>query len=305
MSGAASLAAAKRANKMQFGFTSYIWGREWDLPTLIANCIEMKAYGLELRVETKSAHGIELEIDSSKRREVKKRFADSPVKVVGLATGERFDHIDPEKLKVSIEKAKRYAELSHGIGGCGIRVFPNDFHKQVPQEKTIEQIAKAVNEVAKSAADYGQLIRLENHGSAGRLKTLKLIMDQVSQKNVGIKLNSDARDAADGTFEENLNLIKNRLGDTLHMHDLAVPGFPYQIQCDLLMDAGWTGWWLPELDKPMPTNRMAGLKEQRRLWDQMIETSLKRTFAFFPRKSGVGGGESNTIHFTPLLLAGT
>ncbi|MDD4870191.1 MAG: TIM barrel protein [Kiritimatiellae bacterium] len=281
LSGAASLIAAKRVNKMQFGFTSYIWGREWDLPTLITNCIELKSYGLEMRVETKSAHGVELEIDSAKRREIKKRFADSPVKVVGLATSERFDHIDPEKLKTAIEKAKRYAELSHDIGGCGIRVFPNDFHKEVPQEKTIEQIAKSVNEVAKSAAGYGQMIRLENHGSAGRLKTLKLIMDQVNEKNVGVKLNSDAKDAAEGAFEANFNLIKNRLGDTLHTHDFTAPGFPYQLQCDLLMDAGWTGWWFPELDKlptpPTPANRMAGLKEQRRIWDQLIETSLKRS----------------------------
>ena len=263
LSGAASLAAAKRVNKMHFGFTTYIWGREWDIPTLIANCTDLKAYGLEMRVEMKSAHGVELDLDAAKRREVKKRFAESPVKVLGLGTGECFDYIDTEELKRSIEKGKRYAELSHDIGGRGIRVFPNDFHKDVPQEKTIEQIAKGVNDLARSAAGYGQLIRLENHGSAGRLKTLKL--------------NSDAKDAADGAFEENFKLVKNRLGDTLHAHELASPDFPYQLQCNLLMDVGWTGWWLPELDNPpAAADRMAGLKQQRRLWDQLIETSLKR-----------------------------
>ena len=274
-SGAASLAAAKRVNKMHFGFTTYIWGGQWDIPTLIANCTELKAYGLEMRVEMKSAHGVELEIDAAKRREVKKRFAGSPVKVLGLATGERFDHLDPDKLKAAIEKAKRYAELSHDIGGRGIRVFPNDFHKEVPQEKTIAQIAKSLNELAKAAAGHGQLIRLENHGSAGRLKTLKLVMDQVDQKNVGIKLNSDAKDAADGAFAENFNLVKRRLGDTLHTHDMASPDFPYELQCNLLMDAGWTGWWLPELEKtPATTDRMAGLKQQRHLWDELIRKSI-------------------------------
>jgi sugar phosphate isomerase/epimerase len=277
LAATASLAAAKRVNKMHFGFTSYTWGREWDIPTLIANCTELRAYGLEMRVEMKSAHGVELEIDAVQRREVKKRFADSPVKVLGLATGERFDFVDPDKLKASIEKARRYAELSHDIGGSGIRVFPNDFQKQAPPEKTIEQIAKGVNELAKAAAGFGQMIRLENHGSAGRLKTLKLVMDMVNQKNVGVKLNSDAKDAAEGAFEENFNLVKNRLGDTLHMHDLTAAGFPYQLQCNLLMDAGWSGWWLPELDNPpAAAARMAGLKEQRRLWDQLIKTSLER-----------------------------
>jgi len=275
ISGAVLQAAPKRVNKMHFGFTTYLWGKGWDLPTLIANCTELKAYAVEMRVEMQSAHGVELEIDKTKRREVKKRFADSPVKVLGIATGERFDYIDPEKLKASIEKAKRYAELSHDVGGTGIRVFPNDFHKEVPQEKTIEQIAKSLNELAKSAAGFHQLVRLENHGSAGRLKTIKQILDQVTEKNVGVKLNSDDKDAVDGAFEANFNLVKNRLGDTLHAHDLSSKTFPYQLQCNLLMDAGWAGWWLPEMDGK-PADAMAGLKEQRSMWDRLIETSLKR-----------------------------
>lgn len=278
LTGAAALTASavtKRKNKMRFGFTTYLWGKAWDIPTLIANCTELKAFGIEMRVEMKSAHGVELEIDAARRREIKKQFSSSPVKVIGLATGERFDFLDPEKLKTSIEKAKRYAELSHDIGGRGIRVFPNDFHKEVPQEKTIEQIARSLNELAKAAAGHGQLLRLENHGSAGRLTTLKLILDQVPAKNVVVKLNSDAKDAVNGTFEANFNLVKHRLGDTLHFHNLAATDFPNQLQADLLMDAGWDGWWLPEMDGNSP-DPLAGLKQQRALWDKIIETSIQR-----------------------------
>jgi hypothetical protein len=278
LTGAAALAASaapKRKNKMRFGFTTYLWGKAWDIPTLITNCTELKALGIEMRVEMKSAHGVELELDAARRREIKKQFSSSPVKVLGLATGERFDFIDPAKLKASIEKAKRYTELSHDIGGNGIRVFPNDFHKEVPQEKTIDQIARSLNELASAAAAHGQLLRLENHGSAGRLSTLKLILDQVPAKNVVVKLNSDAKDALNGSFEANFNLVKNRLGDTLHFHDLADPDFPNQLQADLLIDAGWDGWWLPEMNGN-PPDPMPGLKHQRALWDKMIETSLKR-----------------------------
>jgi hypothetical protein len=260
---------------MKFGFTTYLWGRDWDLPTLIANCTELKAYAVEMRVEMKSSHGVELELDAAQRRDVRKRFADSPVKVLGLATGERFDYPDAGKLEASIGKARRYAELSHDIGGTGIRVFPNDFHKEVPEEKTIEQIARSLNQVARAAAAYGQFVRLENHGSAGRLATLKRILDQVDQKNVGVKLNSDVKDAAGGAFAANFNLVKSRLGDTLHAHDLKDPAFPYQMQCDLLMDSGWNGWWLPEMDGK-PANALAELKEQRSLWDGLIARSLAR-----------------------------
>lgn len=280
ISGLAASAAtlegsSSHVSRMKFGFTTYLWGRGWDISTLIANCTELKAYGLEMRVEMQSAHGVELELDKSMRREVKKRFAGSPVQVLGLATGERFDHLEPGKLSASIEKAKRYAELSHDIGGRGIRVFPNDFHKEVPREKTIEQIARSLNEVARAAASFRQLIRVENHGSAGRLTTLKAILDQVDQKNVKVKLNSDEKDAVDGSFEQNFNLVRRRLGDTLHAHDLRGKEFPYQQQCNLLMDAGWSGWWLSEMDGK-PADIMAGLKEQRTLWVELIETAQRR-----------------------------
>ncbi len=42
---------------------------------------------------------------------------------------------------------------------------PNGFPKDVPREKTIEQIGKALNEVGAYGQKYGQEIRVEVHGS--------------------------------------------------------------------------------------------------------------------------------------------
>ncbi len=268
---------AKHTSKMKFGFTTYQWGKQWDLPTLIKVCTEIGATGLEMRVEMQSAHGVELTLDPAQRREVKKRFAGSPVKLLGLATGERFDYVDPQKNKASIEKAKQYLQLCKDIGGLGIRVFPNDFHKEVPREQTIDQIARGVRELAQTAKGLGLKVRLENHGSAGELVNLAQVLKQVPDKNVVVKLNCDSRDAAGGKFEEHFNLVKSRLGDTMHMKDLHAQDFPFQLQTDLLIDAGWAGWCLPELEKPPAMEaRVEGLKEQRRMWSQLIETSLKR-----------------------------
>jgi sugar phosphate isomerase/epimerase len=267
----------KRVSRMRFGFTTYLWGRDWDIPALIANCTEIGAHGVELRVEYKSAHGVELTLDPAQRREVRKRFADSPVKIVGIATGERFDYPDAAKNRACIEKAKQYAQLARDVGASGIRVFPNDFHNEVPREQTIAQIARGVSEVAKAAAGVGQLVRLENHGTAGELESLAQVLAQVPENNVVVKLNCEARDAAGGRFEEHFKLVKNRLGDTMHMKDLRLTTFPYQLQTDLLIDAGWSGWCLPELEKPpAPEARVAGLKDQRRMWEDLIQNSLRR-----------------------------
>lgn len=205
---------------------------------------------------------------------VKKQFADSPVRLIGLASGERFDHLDSQKLTAAIENAKGYLRLSHDLGASGVRVFPNDFHKDVPQEQTIAQIAKALNTVGAFAADYGQQVRLEAHGSAGGLPTLRAIMDQVTQSAVRLKLNSEVRDAKGKGFEYNFNLVKNFLGSTLHAHDFRALDFPNQLQIDLLVKMGWTGWVLMESSEKV-SDRVQALREQRELWEQMVAKSLR------------------------------
>ena len=151
--------------------------------------------------------------------------------------------------------------------------FPNNFHDGIPHEQTISQIADAVNIVGAFAADCGQQVRLEAHGNVGELPTLKAIMERVDQPSVRLKLNSATRDAEGEGFEHNFNLVKDLLGDTLHLHNLKDAEFPYQQQMDLLVKMGWTGWQLLEVSDKVP-DRVAALIEQRQIWDQMLARSM-------------------------------
>jgi hypothetical protein len=265
---------AKGKSKLtRLGFTTYTWGKPWDIPTLIANCDRAGIYGVELRTSQNYAHGLELETPAEQRREAKKRFQDSPVTLVGMASGERYDALEPAQVKAAVENSKGFIKLSHDVGGSGVRVFPNDFHKEVPREQTIAQIARALNEVGAFAADYGQQVRLEAHGSAGTLTDIRAIMDQVTQPSVRVKLNSDARDTAGQGFEHHFKLVKNALGDTLHLHNLKDEGFPYQQQMDLLVAMGWTGWQMLEVSHKVP-DPVAALIELREIWDGQLENAL-------------------------------
>jgi hypothetical protein len=272
---AADAPAGKRTAKMRFGFTSYMWGKDWDVPTLIANCTKAGAFGAELRTSANFAHRVEITLPADQRSEVKKRFADSPVTLVGLASGERFDWLEADKLQAAIEKAKAHLKLSQDLGSSGVRVFVNDFHKEVPREQTIAQVAKALNAVGAYAADCGQQVRLEAHGAAGELTTIRAIMDQVTERSVRVKLNSDLRDARGKGFEHNFNLVKDLLGDTLHAHDFKDKQFPNQLQIDLLVKMGWGGWMLLEAEMKVP-DRVQALQEQRELWERMVAKSLEQ-----------------------------
>jgi len=266
--------AAKKA-KMRFGFTTYTWGRDWDIPALIANCKKAEVFGTELRTSSNYAHGVELELSAEKRQEAKKQFQDSPVTLVSIASGERFDWPDEAKLKAAIEAAKGYLKLSRDVGSSGVRVFPNQFYPNVPREKTIAQIAKALNEVGAVAGDLGQEVRLEAHGSAGELTTLRAVMDGVTPKSVRVMLNSDARDAGGKGFEYNFNLVKDLLAHVVHTHDFKDAKFPNQIQIDLLVKMGWEGWMLLEASAKVE-DRVAALIEQRQLWEKMVANALEK-----------------------------
>jgi hypothetical protein len=255
----------KNVARTRFGFTTYQWGKDWDIPTLIANCSKAQAYGVELRTTQSYAHGVELDLTAEQRREVKKRFEDSPITLVGLATSERYDSPDPEQLKAAIENTKAYIQLSKDVGGSGVRVFPNSFHDSVPHEKTVEQIGRSLNGVGAFAANRGQQVRLEAHGNAGELPTIRAIMEHVVQPSVRVKLNSDRRDTEGQGFEHNFNLVKDFLGDTLHLH---------QLQMDLLVQMGWSGWQLLEVSDKVP-DRAQALIEQRQIWDRLLANSLE------------------------------
>jgi hypothetical protein len=268
-----SLKNQKSAARTRFGFTTYQWGKDWDVPALIANCSKAEVFGIELRTSQSYAHGVEMDLNAGQRREVKKQFGDSPVCLVGIASGERYDSPEKAKLNSAIENTKAYVKLSRDVGGSGVRVFPNSFHDGVPREKTVEQITKALNVVGAFAADYGQEIRLEAHGNAGELPTIRAIMDKVVQPSVRVKLNSDKRDTRGDGFESNFNLVKDLLGDTLHLHNLKDAEFPYQLQMDLLVKMGWSGWQMLEVSDKVP-DRVQALIEQRRIWDQLLSNSL-------------------------------
>src|SRR5215210_7415445 len=115
---------AGQQSKMRFGLVTYKWGADWDLPTLLANCQKTGTQGVELRTTHK--HGVEPSLNASRRREVKARFADCPITLVGLGSTEDFHSPDSSKLAASIEATKAFIKLSHDVGGSGVKVRPND-----------------------------------------------------------------------------------------------------------------------------------------------------------------------------------
>lgn len=259
--------AAERKAQAQYGLVTYQWAKDWDLPTLLKNCETANVLGVELRTTHK--HGVERDLNKNERREVAKKFMDSPVTLVGIGSNERFDNPDADVLKQAKEATKDFIKLSHDVGGTGVKVKPDSFHKGVPEEVTIEQIGKSLNEMGAFGADYGQQIRLEVHGKCAHLPTIRKILDVADHPNVAICWNCNKQDQEGAGLDANFALVKDRLGDTTHIHDLIHDPYPHKRFFELMAGANYTGWLMLEEGKQPKGDPVAALAEQRKLFDKM------------------------------------
>ena len=114
-----------KKSPLRLGLVSYNLAKDWDISTILKNCSETGFEGIELR--TTHAHGVEVSLSKEARGEVRKRFADSAVVLMGLGSAFDFHTPDPAKLRRDIEATKEYIVLSHDVGGSGVKVRPNGF----------------------------------------------------------------------------------------------------------------------------------------------------------------------------------
>lgn len=267
-----SVLSRPKKQQMKFGLVTYQWGKDWDLPTLIANCEKTGVLGVELRVN--HAHAVEVGLNAAQRLEVKKRFEDSAVTCIGYGSNFEYHSPDPAKLRENIEQTKDYIKLCKDIGATGIKVKPNTFPNEVPKEKSIAQIAASLNEVGKFAQDYGQLIRVEVHGPiTAEIPNMKAIFDQVTEKNVKICWNSNDLDLAGEGLEANFHMLKQWIGDTLHVRGFNIDDYPYQELFNLLGGIDYKGWILLEASHEVP-DRIVAMTEQLSLFKN-LKTNIK------------------------------
>jgi len=251
---------------MKLGMVTYLWGADWDLPTLIGNCEQTGMAGVELRSTHK--HGVEITLSAAERREVKKRFADSTVELVGLGSACEYHSADHGVVKQNIELTRKFVVLSHDVGGSGVKVRPNGFVKGEEQTRTIERIGKALRECGEFAAGYKQQLRLEVHGRGTKDPgVIRKIVDVADHPSVTVCWNSNPGETIDGSLKKNFELLKDRLGRVVHIHDLYDERYPYRELFSLLRQEKFTGYCLSE--SPRTTDALRVMRYYKALWEEL------------------------------------
>ncbi len=256
-------------SRMQLGLVTYLWGKDMKLGELLSSCEKSGLLGVELRTEHQ--HGVEPTLSKPERADVKKRFADSPVELVGYGSNCEYHSASKEQLRANIEKTKQYVRLMHDCGGTGVKVKPNGFPKGLTREETIEQIGKALNEVAEYGQQYGQKIRVEVHGrGTSELPVVRDIFRIADHKNVFVCWNSNDQDLAGDGLEDNFEMVQDRLGDTVHVREMNLGTYPYPRLMQLFRQADYSGWILLEA-RTNPADKVAAMIEQRKIFDELTQ----------------------------------
>ena len=260
--GAAQSGFLVRAPTMHLGLVTYNLAQDWDVPTILKNCEAARFQGVELR--TTHAHKVEVNLSKPERQEVKQRFADSKVQLMGL--GSVFDYHTPDaaKLRKDIEATKEYIVLAQDVGATGVKVRPNGLPKGVPVEKTLAQIGRALAELGDFARDHGQVIRLEVHGPGTAFPPhIKTILDTANHPSVGACWNCNATDLDGQGWDHNFNLLKDKIF-SVHMPDLFDQEYPFRKLLNGLNEIHFQGFCLAEA--PASTDPVRVMKYYRALW---------------------------------------
>jgi sugar phosphate isomerase/epimerase len=273
---APAVAAAQPPGKLpkfQLGLVTYNVAKDWDVSTILKICKSVGIAAVELRTTHK--HGVEPSLSKPQRADVRKRFMDAGVIIWGAGTVCEFHAPDSAVVNKNIETCKQFVDLVHDLGGRGVKVRPNGLPKGVPEEKTLEQIGKALIPCGQAAADAGIEIWVEVHGGGtAHPPRMKTIMERCGHPKVGVTWNSNATDLKDGSVAEYFQMLRPWIF-SCHINDLykdASGAYPYRELFRLLREMGYDRYTLCEVGRTPPDTASGEefLRYYKALWTELV-----------------------------------
>jgi sugar phosphate isomerase/epimerase len=230
------------------GLVTYNLAADWDIETIIKNCETTGFTGAELRTTHK--HGVEPSISKEKREEVKKRFADSSVRLVSLGTTCEYESPDAAIVQKNIDETRRWCELAQDLGCLGVKVRPNGFPHGVRHKQTLEQIGRALAKCGDVARDRGVEIWMEVHGPGTQLPAnAHQILSVANHPSVGACWNSNPTDVQEGSVRGSFKLLKPWIR-SCHINNLDDKAYPWHELFTLLRSINFQRYTFAEIGQP-------------------------------------------------------
>jgi sugar phosphate isomerase/epimerase len=145
---------------MKYAFMSFS-APQLKLGELLALAAQVGYNGIEPRIGSNHAHGVELDTTAAQRRTIREQAAASGIALCCVATG--YKYADPASAPSMVEDTRRAIELAAEIGAPRLRVFGGALGRGLTRTQAIDLVADSLGAVAGEAAAAGVTICLETH----------------------------------------------------------------------------------------------------------------------------------------------
>ncbi len=223
---------------MKLSLLTYQLGQDFTLDELLALCTKYGYRGLECRAQLEHKHGVELTASPAERAEIRRRFANSPVELVGISTSCRFEFPEAEKRREQVDLAKRFIDLAADVGAPQIRVFGNAFPPGSDKQEVVRNVGECLRRIAEHAEGSGVDCNLEMHGDFYYWEHTVRAVQLADHPRVGIVYNCDPRETKWGAIATFIHPAASHLRH-VHLHNLEDTPYPYPEMFRVLKNLGY------------------------------------------------------------------
>lgn len=134
---------------------------ELDLAAILETARRFGYDGVEPRLDSGHAHGIEVGISAQQRKSIKEQVDASGVELACLATS--LTYADPANTVEMIEQTHERIDLAGDLAVPTIRVFGGGIPEGITREAAVDLLVNSLSQVADHAAQRGVIVCMETH----------------------------------------------------------------------------------------------------------------------------------------------
>lgn len=138
--------------------------------------------GIEPRLDSKHAHGVEVDSTAEQRQAIRDQVAGSGIRLACLATSLKY--ADPAAVDAMVTQTHERIDLAGDVGAPTIRVFGGRIPEGISREAAIDGLVEALSGVADHAAERGVIICLETHDDWCDPDHVAAVLQRVNHPNV-------------------------------------------------------------------------------------------------------------------------
>jgi sugar phosphate isomerase/epimerase len=168
---------------MKYAFMSFSCPR-LSLAEMLALAQRLGYAGIEPRLSSGHAHGIETTMDRAARQTARRQIADSGIGLVCLATGITF--VDPAKTAASMAEARRSIALAADVGCKLLRVFGGSLPAGMTRGQAIDAVTTNLSSLADEASAAGVALCIETHDDWTDPAHVAAVMRQVGDPAIAV-----------------------------------------------------------------------------------------------------------------------